>query len=152
MKRLVIAFVAVTALASAQMGQRGAGCCMGGPAGSAPIAKSPVVELSGTIEKVQIAPGQGMPYLEVKTAKGTTRVYLGSMRYLMEENFNPKSGQEVAVKGYQVNDAVVASQVSLPAEKKTLKLRDSNGWPLWRGGPRGPMRRQSPPASSTQQP
>jgi len=41
----------------------------------------------------------------------------------------------VAVKGYKNGDSVVASEVTLPAEKKTLKLRDAQGRPLWRGGP-----------------
>ena len=135
MRRILMAVLAVAAGAHAQMGPRGGPCCTECPAGSAAIAGNPVVELSGTIDSVQIAPGQGMPYLEVKTAKATTRVYLGSMRYLIAENFAPKAGQEVAVKGYQVNDTVIASQVSLTAEKKTLKLRDENGRPLWRGGP-----------------
>ena len=86
--------------------------------------------------------GQGMPWLEVKGPKETVKVWLGSMRYLIDENFNPKAGQEVAVKGYQMKDGLVAIQVTLTAEKKTLKLRDAQGWPLWRGGPghmgRGP--------------
>jgi hypothetical protein len=33
-----------------------------------------------------------------------------------------------------MTDSVVGIEVSLPAEKKTLKLRDSKGWPLWSGG------------------
>jgi len=148
MRRILIAILAVAAGAQAQMGPRGGPCCRGCPAGSAAIANSPVVELSGTIAKVQIAPGQGMPYLEVKTAKATTRVYLGSMRYLIAENFAPKAGQEVAVKGYQVNDTVIASQVTLTAEKKTLKLRDESGRPLWRGGPWHSPQRSAPPAEA----
>jgi hypothetical protein len=99
-----------------------------------PIAANPIVEVKGAIRQVHLSQGQGMPYLDVQRAHGTVRVYLGSMRYLIAENFSPKAGQEVVVKGYQTGDSVVAIEISLPAEKKTLKLRDSKGWPLWRGG------------------
>ncbi|MGJ5816469.1 hypothetical protein [Paludibaculum fermentans] len=101
-----------------------------------PIAEQPVVELTGTVTRVQIAMGQGMPYLEVKTAKGTVRLYLGSMRYLVQENFTPKAGDLLEAKGYKMADSVVAIRVELPASKKVLKLRDENGWPLWMGGRR----------------
>jgi hypothetical protein len=99
-----------------------------------PVANSSVVEVRGTIAKVQTARGQGMPYLEVNTANGTVKLYLGSMRYLMQENFLPKAGEALEAKGYKASDGVVAIRVELPASKKVLKLRDENGWPLWRGG------------------
>lgn len=102
--------------------------------GSAPISASPVVEHKGVIRQVHISRGAGMPYLDVQKGDETIRVYLGSIRYLIAENFNPKSGQDVAVRGYQLADSVVAIEVTLPSEKKTLKLRDSKGWPLWSGG------------------
>jgi hypothetical protein len=111
----------------------------GNPAQSAaraPVASNPVVEISGVAGQVQISSGQGMPYLEVKQGSGTTKVYLGPMHYLIAEDFRPKTGQEVTVKGYkQATDSAIAIQVTLTQEKKTLKLRDDNGWPLWRGGP-----------------
>ena len=102
----------------------------------APIAGNPVVEVRGTIAKVQVARGQGMPYLEVTTARGPVKLYLGSMRYLMQENFSPKAGEALEAKGYKVGEDVVAIRVELPASKKVLKLRDDNGWPLWMGGRR----------------
>lgn len=101
-----------------------------------PIAEQPIVEVSGTITRVQIALGQGMPYLEVKTAKDVVKLYLGSMRYLVQENFTPKAGDVLEAKGYKMGDSVVAIRVELPASKKVLKLRDENGWPLWMGGMR----------------
>ncbi len=115
-----------------------------GSAGGPPISTSPVVRVEGVIRQVHISQGQGMPYLEVQQGSDTVRVYLGSMRYLIAENFNPKSGQQVHARGYKRNDGVVAIEVSLPAEKKTLKLRDERGWPLWRGGRHG---RFGPPAT-----
>lgn len=96
----------------------------------------PVVEIKGVIKQVNIGRGQGMPNLDVQHAGGVTKVQLGSMRYLIAENFNPKAGQQVVVKGFKSTDVVLAIEVTLPAEKKALKLRDEQGRPLWRGGPR----------------
>jgi hypothetical protein len=97
------------------------------------IATLPVVEISGVIASVHIDFGQGMPYLEVKHGEETTPVYLGAMHYLIAENFNPKAGQQITAKGYRSGDTIIGIVVTLPGEKKTLKLRDEKGWPLWRG-------------------
>ena len=103
----------------------------------APFASNPVVELKGKITNVQIAPGQGMPFLEMEGDGGTTKILLGSMRYLMRENFSPKAGDEVLVKGYKTADQVVANSITLPGDNKTLKLRDEKGRPVWMGGRHG---------------
>jgi len=105
----------------------------------APIASNPVVEISGRITKVGLERGQGMPSLEVKTVAGATwKVWLGSMRYLVEQNFNPKAGQAVSVKGFKETDQeVTASSVTLTETKQTIRLRDESGRPVWRGGFRG---------------
>jgi hypothetical protein len=107
------------------------------PGTPAPIAGSPKVELKGKIENLQVARGQGMPQMEVRTEKGVTRVLLGSFRYLIEQNFNPKAGDEVTVKGYKADDYVVAISVTLESEGRTLKLRDEDGRPVWMRGRRG---------------
>ncbi len=100
----------------------------------APIASEPKVELKGTVLKVSAAPGQGMPYLEMRGGSETVKVSLGSMRYLMQNEFNPKAGDAIEVKGYRMKDGVVAIEVSL-AGGKPLAFRDSQGRPLWmRGG------------------
>jgi hypothetical protein len=103
------------------------------------------VEMKGRIEKVGIARGQGMPSLEVKADSGKTwKVWLGSMRYLMEQNFSPKAGQDVTVKGFPAASAfeMTAHTVTLTETKQTIRLRDDQGLPLWRGqmgrGRRGP--------------
>lgn len=118
-----------------------AGAALGQPSGEAPIARNPKVELKGRIQKIQVAQGRGMPYMEVKTADRTATVILGSVRYLMEQDFNPKAGDEVAVAGYEVNDQVFAISVTLISTGKVLKLRDADGRPVWmrsrRGGPPG---------------
>jgi hypothetical protein len=106
----------------------------------APIASNPALEISGEITRVGLSRGEGTPSLDVKTTAGKTwKVRLGSMRYLMEQNFNPRAGQQAAVKGYKIaDDELVAETVTLPETKKTIRLRDENGYPLWRGrmGPR----------------
>jgi hypothetical protein len=104
------------------------------PAQQVPARGGPRVEIRGTIQEVRILPGQGTPYLVVSQAKKPVRVYLGSMRYLIQQNFNPKMGQEVSVTGFQVPDGVVAATVALTGSDRVLKLRDENGRPLWRGG------------------
>ena len=101
----------------------------------APVAANPIVNISGRITRVDaFRPGQGMPALVVDADGTSTTVTLGSMRYLMQNDFNPKAGAEIQVKGFKVASGVVAVEVRLPASGTTLKLRDENGWPLWRGG------------------
>jgi len=105
-----------------------------------PAADDPTAEVTGRITKVELVRGQGMPSLEVKGADGRTwRVWLGSMRYLVEQGFNPKAGQQVTAKGREKPGAeeLMAYVVSLPETKQTIRLRDESGKPLWRGGRRG---------------
>jgi hypothetical protein len=116
-----------------QMGQKG-GCCEGD---KAPIASNPVVDLKGKIARVQIARGQGMPFLEVKSGDKTSKVFLGAMPYLMAQGFNPKVDEDAEIKAYKTTDDFIAISVTLPGQNKTLKFRDEKGFPLWRGGMRG---------------
>jgi hypothetical protein len=99
------------------------------------VAGAPLVELKGQVEGVRISPGMGTPSVSIKTATETVTVYLGSMRYLMAEDFNPKSGDEIVAKAYKTANGYLASTVTLPGRNKTLRLRDENGRPVWRGGP-----------------
>jgi hypothetical protein len=122
-----------------------AGTTFAQPSGrQAPIADNPKVEIKGKIERIRISRGQGMPSLDVRTGDKTVSVALGSMRYLLEQDFNPKAGEEVAVTGYKVNNSVIAIAVTLPATGRTLRLRDDAGRPVWMGGRRGaPMNRST---------
>ncbi len=117
---------------AAQMG-RGPGCC--GP-GMQALGKMPQVELKGKVTRVRISPGQGMPYVTVKSGTEESDVYLGSMRYLMTQDFNPKVDDEIVVKAYKTANGLLAATVTLPGAHKTVRLRDEYGRPLWRGGPR----------------
>lgn len=100
----------------------------------AALASAERVEVRGTVEKVDFVPGLGTPVLVLKAGEETVRVQLGSMRYLMEKDFNPRAGSAVVVKGFRVNHEILARTVELPAEKKTLELRSADGVPLWRMG------------------
>jgi hypothetical protein len=101
----------------------------------APVAGNPIVNISGKITRVDASrPGERTPGLVVNVDGTSINVVLGSMRYLMEQDFNPKAGAQVQVKGYKLPASVIAIEVRLPAENVTLKLRDEDGWPLWRGG------------------
>lgn len=128
---ILVTVLAVTASLVPLNAQPGRAAPRSGPA---PISPSRIVEHKGVIREVHISRGAGMPYLDVQKGNGTIKVYLGSIRYLIAQNFNPRSGQDVTIKGYQAADAIVAIEVTLPSEKKTLRLRDSNGRPLWSGG------------------
>ncbi|HSW51151.1 MAG TPA: hypothetical protein VLH09_13295 [Bryobacteraceae bacterium] len=103
----------------------------------APIAASAKIEIKGKIERIRIGRGQGMPSLDVRTGEKTVSVTLGPMRYLLEQDFNPKAGEEVAVTGYKLDDGIVAITVPLPAANRVRRLRDDAGRPAWMGGRRG---------------
>ncbi len=105
-----------------------------GPGAPNALAGSPKVEIKGRIRSVQLTQGQGTPYLEVQSGSSVTRVVLGSVRYLMEQDFNPKAGAEVVVKGFKAGAEVYAITVTLVAEGKLLRLRDEEGRPVWQGG------------------
>ena len=109
------------------------------PAGGTDYIGGPVVEIEGTIASVQAVRGQGMPFIEVKEDGTTIKVLLGSMRYLMSHDFNPKAGEAVEVEGFRRGDGVImAKTVILRSQDKTLELRDDAGRPVWiRGRYRG---------------
>ncbi len=104
--------------------------------GQAPLHTSgPVVELTGVITRVQAAKGRGMPFIEVEAEGETTRIHLGSMRYLLQHNFNPSAGDKVEVKGFRGGSSeLIAKTVKLLDQDKTLNIRDDNGRPLWQRG------------------
>ncbi len=76
--------------------------------------------------------GQGMQLL-VTTEDRTVPVHLGPAWYLDDRGFQVNSGDEIEVKGSQVNWA--GNPVLMAAEvrqgDKVLELRDNNGIPAW---------------------
>ena len=95
-----------------------------------------IIELRGTIASVNLVAGN-MPSITVNVDGGRrSTVRLGSIRYLIANGFNPKSGQPVIVRGFaQPGVDLVAVSVELPKSAQKLTLRDEQGRPLWRGGP-----------------
>ena len=140
-RAMLYTLAAILALGTAAMGQNQGGMGYGGMGyggmGMGTIASGPTVDVKGKVVAVQITPGAGMPFVTVKNGEQKMKVYLGSMRYLMGQGFNPKVDEEIVVKSYKWNDEFVAATVTLPAQGKTVRLRDEDGRPLWRGGPRG---------------
>lgn len=106
------------------------------PPAAPAFAAAEKVELKGAVVRVRAAPGQGMPSLEMKRGQETVTVILGSMRYLMQNEFNPKAGETITVKGYKMNEGVLAIEVTLGAGKP-LAFRDNQGRPLWSRGMNG---------------
>jgi hypothetical protein len=106
------------------------------PPAPAGIATAEKVELKGTVVRVNAAPGQGMPSLDMRSGQETVNVSLGSMRYLMQNEFNPKAGDAIEVRGYKMKEGVLAIEVTLGGGKP-LALRDIQGRPLWSGGVNG---------------
>lgn len=105
--------------------------------GAGPMTGRAVVETKGVITAVRLDM-QTMPSLELRTAKGVEKVVLGSMRYLIEKDFNPKVGNTALVKGFQVDGYIYARSIQVPEQKLSIALRDEEGRPLWRG--RGRMK------------
>lgn len=56
------------------------------------------------------------------------------MRYLINQGSSLNAGDEVKVKAYQTHADLFA--ISVTVGDKTIRLRDENGFPLWRGGGR----------------
>ena len=87
-------------------------------------------------------PGPGDAVSRVAVRREDLQGVSGLHPVPLEQNFNPKAGTLASVKGYQNDSDITAITVTLAGEKKTLRLRDDNGYPLWRGGMM--MRRMRP--------
>jgi len=96
-----------------------------------------VTTIKGTVEGLAAMQTRRMRHvsLVVKTDQGSVTVHLGPDWYMNQNQmiFNP--GDAVEVTGSQMGGAggaiLVAKEVTVKG--KTLKLRDDQGLPLWRG-------------------
>ncbi len=131
---MLYTLAAALAAGAVATGQTTGGRGWGGM-GPGAMASGATVDIKGRVAAVQITPGAGMPFVTVKSGDQKIKVHLGSMRYLMGQGFNPKVDEEILVKAYKWNDDLVAISVTLPGQGKTVRLRDEDGRPLWRGGP-----------------
>jgi hypothetical protein len=119
-----------------------------------------VVTIQGQIEKLEVITRQGrqaangrktqIAYL--KTDQGTKIVHLGPAEFLAQQQFNPKKGDTLGVKGGRINtrhgEVILATTVT--SGGKTYQLRNARGIPVWSGqtpGCFGPDTRQTPARS-----
>jgi hypothetical protein len=137
--------LALAGPAPAQTGPGGMG--MGGGMGPRLYNPQTVTTISGQVEKLEDLPsmgagkGRGMQYrgVTLKTGQGSLMVHLGPGWYLDEKKLAVKVGDTVEVTGSKVTlnqqPALIAREVK--ANGATLKLRDDQGLPVWRGMGRG---------------
>ena len=149
-KIMVLLAVASLALACPVLAQPGPGGGMGMGGGMGPRLYNPqtVTTVTGTVEKLEELSmggngGMGMKFRELllKTDKGNLMVHLGPSWYLDQQKFAVKAGDTVEVTGSQVTlnnqPAIIAREIK--ANGQTMKLRDDQGIPAWRGMGRGGM-------------
>lgn len=114
------------------------GCAIGGAQPTAWGNTGTAVKISGRISKISLDGEGRMPALEVKCPSGQVwKVWLGSLRYLLEQDFNPKAGQLVFIAGYgrpgcPECSELLAASITLTDSRRTLRLRDDTGRPVWR--------------------
>lgn len=94
-------------------------CAQPGP-GPKPAALK-VLEIRGEITTVNLTPG-GMPSVEVASGGARKTVRLGSIRYLMANNFNPKAGQKVAVRAFELEGVGLSYSVACGGFPRTALL------------------------------
>ena len=156
MKKTMVFLIAVVSLALAcpvlaQPGPRRGGMGMGGGMGPRLYNPQTVTTVAGQVEKLEELTmgrgGRGMAFREVllKTDQGSIMVHLGPAWYLDEQKFAVKAGDTLEATGSKVTlnnqPALIAREVKVNG--KTLKLRDEQGLPAWRGMGPGPGMGQS---------
>jgi hypothetical protein len=138
MKRLmgIMAWGLVLALVGPGWAQPGPG--RGGGMGARLYNPQTVTTVKGKVEKLEeINMGRRMAMTEVllKTDQGSLRVHLGPNWYLSDQKFSLKAGDTLEATGSKVTLAgqpmLIAREVKV--QGKTLKLRDDQGVPAWRG-------------------
>jgi hypothetical protein len=125
-------------IAAAQTTRGSGGWGMGAPYGRMYDTKT-VEMISGVVEKVRkITPMRGMSYgvhLLLETEKGPVDVHLGPGWYIEHQDIKIVPGDRLEVTGSRITfkdkPAVIAAEVKKGEE--VLKLRDSNGVPVWAG-------------------
>ena len=119
--------------------------------GMGPMLYNPqtVTTVTGQVEKLEDLPSmgrrrtQGMQYrgVTLKTDQGSLLVHLGPGWFLDGKKFALKVGDTVEATGSKVTlnnqPALIAREVT--ANGATLKLRNDQGLPVWRGMGRGGM-------------
>ncbi len=117
---------------------RGAGMRAGG--GPMHFDPKSVTTVSGEITAVNKVEGRRNEgtHLEVKTAEGSMRIWLGPSWYLDRQTVKLAKGDKVEVTGSKVQRAKGSALIAQTVKKgdATLTLRDANGVPAWSRGRR----------------
>ncbi len=142
MKKFVVllAAIALLGLTASVWAQGPGGPGMGHGPGLGPGLYNPqtVTTMKGTVETLT-SPGlrrRTTAGLMLKTDQGSLPVHLGPFWYLQQQGITLQVGDPLEVTGSQVTmqgkPALIAREVKV--DGNTLKLRDEQGLPLWRGG------------------
>jgi hypothetical protein len=144
----LVIFVCLALVGPALAQPGGGGMGMSGGMGGRLYNPQTVTTVTGQVEKLEDLPsmgmggGRGMQFrgVSLKTDQGSILVHLGPGWYLDEKKFAVTAGDTVEVTGSQVTlnnqPALIAREVKVKGT--TLKLRDDQGLPVWRGMGRGP--------------
>ncbi|AEB10583.1 hypothetical protein [Desulfobacca acetoxidans] len=113
-----------------------------------------VVTVKGQVEKLEVinrrggaAPsGRQVQLIQLKTAQGTFLIHLGPSWFMEQQKLAPQVGDSLEVTGSKVStrrgEVIMAAEVTWHG--KTLKLRDAQGTPVWRGQGGGRQRPGGP--------
>jgi hypothetical protein len=93
------------------------------------------VEILGDFPRGKFGEGSSVKYsgLLLKTTMGRVIILLGPTGYFMKHNFQIKAGDTLKVTGTKVlqEQVPVIQAREVKNHQQQLKLRDSNGLPLW---------------------
>ena len=98
------------------------------------------VEILGDFPRGKFGEGSSLKHsgLLLKTRMGRVVILLGPTGYFIKHNFQIRAGDTLQVTGVRVlQDQVPVIQArEVKNQEQELKLRDSNGLPLWPAAPR----------------
>jgi len=129
---ITVSFVCAGQLLAQRGGGRGPGASMYDP--------KTVESVSGevvSVEKIAKDGGRrgGGIHVQLKTDKEEVAIHLGPSSYLADHGFTIEAKEHLDVRGsrvtYEGKPAIIAAEVK--KGNQTVKLRDDDGRPLWRG-------------------
>jgi hypothetical protein len=109
------------------------------------------IRIKGVVTENIVRP-RGPVVVRVRSGNREYRVVTGPQRYLLQEGFEFKPGDQWKVTGSKLigrdgSIYIIARKIRNVSSGKTLQLRDTSLIPLWRGGPHrmGPHHMGLPP-------
>jgi hypothetical protein len=98
------------------------------------------VEILGDFPRGKFGEGSSVKHsgLLLKTKMGRVIILLGPTGYFIKHNFQIRAGDTLQVTGVRVlqEQVPVIQAREVKNQRQELKLRDSNGLPLWPAAPR----------------